>query len=117
MRLLANAYSTEQKLNLIKKGEISAAENIRGFLNAIRKGDKGVNAFLHVNENAVAEADAVDKKIKAGRAGRLAGLAVAVKSNISATGMPVSCASRTLGNYYGPFDADAGAMIDRESGG
>ena len=116
MRLLANAYSTEQKLNLIKKGEISAAENIRGFLNAIRKGDKGVNAFLHVNENAVAEADAVDKKIKAGRAGRLAGLAVAVKSNISATGMPVSCASRTLENYYGTFDADAVAMIKSEDG-
>ena len=113
---MANAYSTEQKLNLIKKGEISAAENIRGFLNAIRKGDKGVNAFLHVNENAVAEADAVDKKIKAGRAGRLAGLAVAVKSNISATGMPVSCASRTLENYYGTFDADAVAMIKSEDG-
>jgi len=113
---LATAYSTEQKLNLIKKGEVSAAENIRGFLNAIRKGNKAVNAFLYVNENAVAEAEAVDKKIRAGNAGRLAGLAVAVKSNISVTGLPVSCASKTLENYYGTFDADAVAMIKSEDG-
>ncbi len=109
-------YSTEKKIMLISKGGLTAAENVKGFLGAVRKRDRGINAILHVNENAVAEAEAVDKKIEAGKAGRLAGLAIAVKSNISVIGMPVNCGSKTLENYYGTFDADAVAAIKREDG-
>ncbi|MBI2143358.1 Asp-tRNA(Asn)/Glu-tRNA(Gln) amidotransferase subunit GatA [Candidatus Woesearchaeota archaeon] len=110
------AYSTEEKNSLIKKGKITASENIKGFLNAIRKKNGRVNAILHVNENAVAEAEAVDRKIKTGKAGKLAGMAIAVKSNISVTGLPVTCASKTLENYYGTFDADVIARIKAEGG-
>ncbi|MBI3036287.1 Asp-tRNA(Asn)/Glu-tRNA(Gln) amidotransferase subunit GatA [Candidatus Woesearchaeota archaeon] len=109
-------YSTEEKKSLIKKGKITASKNIKGFLNAVRKKNGSVNAILHVNENAVAEAEAADRKIKAGKAGRLAGLAIVVKSNISVTGLPVTCASKTLENYYGTFDADVIAKIKAEDG-
>ena len=64
--------STEQKLLKIRKGKITAAENIKGVLNVIRKNNSSINAILHVNNNAVAEAEAVDKKRKAGKAGKLA---------------------------------------------
>lgn len=110
------AYSTEQKLHLLRKGGLSAAENVKGFLDVIRKKNRQINAILHVNNNAVAEAKAIDKKIKSGKAGKIAGLAVAVKSNISVTGLPVTCASKTLENYYGTFDADAIARIKAEDG-
>ncbi len=110
---MVTAYSTEQKLHLLRKGGLSAAENVKGFLDVIRKKNKQINAILHVNNKAVAEAEAVDKKIKAGK---LAGLAVAVKSNISVTGLPVTCASKTLENYYGTFDADVVAAIKAEDG-
>src|SRR3989338_8215952 len=108
--------STAAKILQIKGKKLSAADNIRGFLKAIGQGDKNINALLHINENAAAEAEAVDRKIKAGKAGKLAGLAIAVKSNISVTGLPVTCASKTLENYYGTFDADVIARIKAEDG-
>lgn len=113
---MTGAYSTEQKLRLIREGKLSAAENVKGFLDVIRKKNKQINAILHVNGNAVAEAEAVDRKIKAGKAGKLAGLAIAAKSAISVLGLPVTCASKTLENYYGTFDADAVAAIKAEDG-
>ncbi|MBI2137125.1 Asp-tRNA(Asn)/Glu-tRNA(Gln) amidotransferase GatCAB subunit A, partial [Candidatus Woesearchaeota archaeon] len=105
-----------KKIERIRKGELSAAENIKGFLDIIKAKNKDINAILHINENALKEAEAVDKKIKQKKAGKLAGLAIAVKSNISVTGMPVTCASRTLENYKGTFDADAIARIKAEDG-
>lgn len=110
------AYSTEQKLLRIRKGQITAAENIKGMLNIIRKNNGKINAILHINENAEAEAEAVDRRIKSGKAGKLAGLAIAVKSNISVIGMPVNCGSKTLESYYGTFDADAVTAIKKEGG-
>ncbi len=109
-------YSTEKKLLQIREGELTAAENIKGFLGAIRKTNREINAILQVNENAVAEAELVDRKIKTGKSGKLAGLAVAVKSNISVIGMPVNCGSKTLENYYGTFDADVISAIKKEGG-
>ena len=116
MKSLATAYSTEQKLQLIRKGELSAIENLKGFLAVIRKTNRRINAVLHVNDKAIDEAKVVDKKIKAGKAGGLAGLAIMVKSNISVTDLPITCASKTLENYYGTFDADVIARIKAEDG-
>lgn len=108
--------TTEQKLQQLKSKKISAAENIRQCLAVIEKQNKKINALLYVNPHAAKEAEAADKKIKAGTAGRLAGLAVAVKPNISVIDMPISCASRTLENYYGTFDADVIQRIKAEDG-
>ncbi len=108
--------STAAKILQIKGKKLSAADNIRGFLKAIELGNKRINALLHINENAAAEAEAVDRRIKAGKAGKLAGLAIAVKSNISVTGMPITCASKALENYNGTFDADVVAAIKKEDG-
>ena len=116
MNSVTPSYSTEHKLQLIRKGELSAAENVKGFLAVIKKNNRGINALLHASGNAVAEADVVDRKIKAGKGGKLAGLAIAVKSNISVAGMPVTCASKALENYYGTFDADAIERIKAEDG-
>lgn len=106
----------EQKIAKIKRGELSAVENIRNFLNIIKAKNSKVNALLYVNENALKEAAAVDKKLKQKKAGRLAGLAITVKANISVLDLPVSCASRTLENYYGTFDADVIKKAKAEDG-
>ncbi len=110
------AEALKGKVEGLKKRRISAVGNIEGFLKVIKQKDKGINAFLHVNEAAVDEAKEVDKKLKKGRAGRLAGLAIAVKSNISVAGLPVTCASKTLEDYYGTFDADVIRKIRAEGG-
>jgi len=106
----------QDKLSKIKKGELSAAKNVENFLKVIKAKNKQVNAILHVNENALKEAAAVDRKIKQKKAGKLAGLAIAVKSNISVIDLPVNCASRTLENYSGSFDSYVIKKIRAEDG-
>jgi len=106
----------KDKIARIQSGELRAVDNVKSFLNGIKKNDKRINAFIAVNDKAVAEAQDVDKKIKKGTAGKLAGLAIAVKSNISVTDLPVTCASKTLADYSGTFDADVIAKIKAEGG-
>ncbi len=45
--------------------------------------EKKINSILELNPNALLEAKEVCSKLKIGKAGRLAGLAIAAKSNIS----------------------------------
>ncbi|HLC19582.1 MAG TPA: Asp-tRNA(Asn)/Glu-tRNA(Gln) amidotransferase subunit GatA [Candidatus Nanoarchaeia archaeon] len=104
---------TEQKLQLLKSGKLSAEQNVKNCLQKIKK-EKELNAFLYVAEKeALLQAKNIDKKKKKGK---LAGLTVAVKSNINVIGMPISCASKTLENYSGTFDADVIKKIKAEDG-
>ena len=100
----------------IESDDFSAFENAEKFLEKIEKENGSVNAFLHLNKNVLKEAEEVDRKIKNNEAGKLAGLAIAVKSNISATDMPVNCGSKVLENYVGSFDADVVKRIKQEDG-
>ena len=105
-----------QKLADLHSGKLSASDNIRQFLSLIEQHNKKTNIFLHVNEHASAEAALVDQKIKAHQAGKLAGLGIAIKANINVEGMPISCASNTLRNYIGTYDADVVCRIKEEDG-
>ncbi len=107
----------KEKLAQIKKGKLTAVQNISNFLQKIKKENKKINAFLYVNPNALKEAKIVDEKIKKhGKAGKLAGLAIAVKANINVKDMPISCASKTLENYYGTYDAEVIKKIKQQDG-
>jgi len=111
--------NTKEKLIMLKAGKLSAVENVKAFLAEIEKNDKKgrkINAFLQLNKKALEEAREVDKKIKKGKAGRLAGMAIAVKANINVAGMNVSCASLTLANYKAAYDASVIEKIRREDG-
>jgi aspartyl-tRNA(Asn)/glutamyl-tRNA(Gln) amidotransferase subunit A len=109
-------YVIKQKILDLHSGKLTAAENIKNFLKTIKEKNKKINAILFINNKAAEEAEKIDKKIRSGKAGRLAGLAIAVKSNISVADMPVSCASKTLENYKGTFDADVIRRIKEEDG-
>lgn len=99
--------------------EISAEEYIQQVLERIEKVEPKVNAFITVNKDAMERARELDKKIRdGGSAGPLAGVAVAVKDNISTKGIKTTCASKMLESYVPPYDAtvvkrlqDAGAII------
>ncbi|MDD5192903.1 MAG: amidase family protein [Candidatus Nanoarchaeia archaeon] len=95
----------KQKLEMIKSGELTSEANIMGFITKIRKDNPQINAVLRLNEKAVDEAKEIDKKIKKGKAGKLAGLGIIVKSNINVKGVICNCASKTLENYRGTYDA------------
>jgi len=98
---------TLEKLGAIQQGELSATENVQQALDRIKKLDKKIKAFIELNPNALAEAEAVDRKLKRGElAGKLAGLTIGIKSNINVKGLRATCASRTLEDYVSPFDTE-----------
>jgi aspartyl-tRNA(Asn)/glutamyl-tRNA(Gln) amidotransferase subunit A len=96
--------STDEKLAALRNGKISVYDHTQALLNAIRTDSH--NIFLHLNPDALEQAKYVDAKIRAGTAGKLAGLCLAIKSNICVDGMITNCASKTLANYKATYDAD-----------
>ena len=94
------------KLKQIKSGELTAVRNVMAFSKKISTPKtKDLNIFLRLNENAIEQAKAVDKRIKDGTAGKLAGLCFAVKSNISVRELETNCGSKVLEGYVSPYNA------------
>lgn len=87
-------------------------------LELIKQRDKEINAFLQIRdiEEIIEEARILDKKALSGKVGRLYGYIIAIKSNINVKGMNVSCASKTLENYKGSYDAFVIEKIKAEDG-
>ena len=107
------------KLKQISAGKLSVEENIKNFIDKIKKENDEMNIVLHLNKNAIEEARAIDVRLKKGeKVGKLAGLGVLIKSAINVKGLICNCASKTLENYKAGYDAtvikklkDEGAVI------
>lgn len=106
-----------QKLADIKSGKLTAMQNVNNFLKVIDTKNKDLNIFLHLNSQAMKQAEEIDLKIRNSQAhagvspagqkevGKLAGLCVAIKSNISVQGLETNCASKVLEGYISAYDA------------
>ena len=107
-----------EKLNSIKSGEMTAKENVEGFIKVIDETNDEINAFLELNyENALKQAEAIDEKIANGEdVGALAGLVFGIKANINVEDMIISAASKTLEDYYGSYNATVVDEILAEDG-
>ncbi len=100
---------------------MTTVSKLLGYLDEIKQNDKQgkkINAFIHVRDEKqlLKEAEEVDRKIKSGKAGKLAGKIIAVKSCINVKGEITSCGSKTLENYRAPYDATAIEKIRNEDG-
>ncbi|MCW8965227.1 MAG: aspartyl/glutamyl-tRNA amidotransferase subunit A [Candidatus Pacearchaeota archaeon] len=100
---------------------MTTVEKLKGYLKEINKNEKNgnkINAFIFLRSEAelLSEAKKIDEKIKKGEAGVLGGKIFAVKSCINVFGLPVTCASRTLEDYKGTYDATAIKRIRKEDG-
>ncbi|MCQ2973163.1 MAG: Asp-tRNA(Asn)/Glu-tRNA(Gln) amidotransferase GatCAB subunit A, partial [archaeon] len=107
-----------EKLNFIQNKELSAKDNVEGFLNIIEEKNQDINAFLELNsEKAIAQAEEIDNKIANGdKVGSLSGLVFGIKANINVEDLIVSAASKTLENYYGSYNATVIDRILKEDG-
>jgi aspartyl-tRNA(Asn)/glutamyl-tRNA(Gln) amidotransferase subunit A len=99
-------YST---LTETRKGlsdhSISCTALVGHFLSRINQ-EKKLNAFLEVfTDSALAKAAEVDEKIRAGKAGKLAGLVIAIKDNICYKDHKVSASSRILENFVSLYSS------------
>ncbi len=74
----------------------------------VQKCDEGraLNAFISFfKERAQEQVDLVERSIKTGNAGPLAGMILGIKDNIAIRNWPLTCGSRMLENYVSPYSA------------
>ena len=85
----------------------STAKAVQEFLSKIER-TKYLNIFLEVwGDEALERAKKIDLKISEGKAGKLAGMVIALKDNICYRGHKVSAASKILEGFESQFSATA----------
>lgn len=91
------------------KKALSAGKSVVDIVNtylAEIKQQKVLNAFLEVFEkDALEQAQIIDNKIKAGSAGKLAGMVIGLKDNICYAGHHVSASSKILEGFESIYSA------------
>jgi len=105
-----------EKLQLIINGELSLRENVAYFLQRISD-NSHLNAFNQVfAEEAIHQADIIQKKIEARKHGKLAGLVVAVKDVLQLKDHKTTCSSNILKNFTSIYTATAvQKLIDEDA--
>ena len=104
MKNEGNGLQAAEKVRMLSRGG-SVEERAREALRTI-EANSDLNAFLEVFEDsALRKAIEVDKRLKAGDAGPLAGTVISIKDNICYKGHKVSAASRILENFTSLYSA------------
>ena len=97
--------SYSQLSTAIKGGDLKVVDLLGEHLQGIEE-RADLNAFVEVfKESALQKAWEVDEKIKSGKAGRLAGMMVAIKDNICYKDHIVTASSRILEGFTSLFSA------------
>jgi len=95
----------------VTTGKFSAVEVLQDFLKVIEKREPKLNAFITVAaENALASA----KKVKKGEKGKLLGVPLALKDNLSTKGIKTTAGSKNIEEYVPPYNATVVEKILRE---
>jgi aspartyl-tRNA(Asn)/glutamyl-tRNA(Gln) amidotransferase subunit A len=101
-----NRLTIAEARELLRKREISASELARACLDRIAAVEPRLRAFITVCESeATAQADAADRRLKAGDAPSLCGIPIGIKDIYCTRGILTTCASRILAGFTPPFDA------------
>ncbi|HVW94633.1 MAG TPA: Asp-tRNA(Asn)/Glu-tRNA(Gln) amidotransferase subunit GatA [Mucilaginibacter sp.] len=89
----------------ISAGKTTVEKLVRGYLNNITANAR-LNAFNEVFENeAISKAKEIDSRIRQGKAGKLAGMVIAIKDNICYKGHQVSASSKILQNFTSVYSS------------
>ena len=105
------------KLELLRSGKLTAIQNVTSFLDKIKQFNFLVNALIDVRPDIVLKrAKFLDENREKLKNGKLFGLCIAVKSAINVKGYKISCASETLRDYIGPYNATVINKIEEQGG-
>ncbi|KAA3650422.1 MAG: Asp-tRNA(Asn)/Glu-tRNA(Gln) amidotransferase subunit GatA [Bacteroidetes bacterium] len=89
----------------IQSGQISCKTLVLNYIEKIEE-NSGLNIFLEVfKDEALESAQKIDQKIKAGNAGKLAGMVISLKDNICYKGHKVSASSKIIEGFESLFSA------------
>ena len=94
-------------------GDFQATDVCQAYLEQIENHDSSIRAFLGVEKSAAMQtAAAIDHRRENGLPlGKLAGIPIAVKDNLCATGGVTSCGSKILSEFIPPYDATVVARL------
>src|ERR1043166_7602411 len=109
-------YQLREKL---RRGEVSAREVTKSVLDQIAAVDNNLKAYLWLNaDDALAQADAIDRSGVAKDGKSLGGIPVAIKDVMNVDGQPCTCGSKILKGHTSVYDAtvikklrEAGAVL------
>ena len=107
LKTLTIAQTRQQLL----AGDFTALELAEAYLAEIERKNKDLNAYLEVFDDAREQAKAADKILKAGKAGVMTGIPIALKDNILMKGKRVSASSRILTGYIASYDSTVIAKL------
>lgn len=94
---------------------LSSRELVSFYIDRINKFDPEIQAYISLNENALAEAEAVDAaRAKGEKLGRLAGIPIGLKDLIITSTMPTTCSSKILEGFTAPYDATCVELLKKE---
>jgi aspartyl-tRNA(Asn)/glutamyl-tRNA(Gln) amidotransferase subunit A len=108
-----SALTIEKAHKNLVKGEYTAAQLTRAYLDEIKKKNENINAYLEVYEDALAAAESADRKIKDGQSSLLTGIPCAIKDNILFKGKVASAASKILEKYRATYNATVISKLAR----
>ena len=105
---MLKTYATLREIQHdLQQGILSTQDLVRHHLGNIKK-KAHLNAFLSVyGDEALERAVAVDKKIKEGKAGKLAGLIVGLKDVLAYKDHPLQASSKVLDGFISQFNGTA----------
>lgn len=97
------------------QNKVTTAESVMSeFIQHTRKLNPKVNAFISMNDQALEQARAVDKKIAKGESvGPMAGVPVAIKDMLCTKGLQTTAGSKMLQNFVPTYSA---TVVDRLEG-
>lgn len=103
--------------DMLVNKEITSVELTQDVLIRIDEVEGDVEAYLTITRaEALAQAEAVDKKIAAGeKISFLEGIPGAIKDNICTKGVKTTCASKILEHFVPPYDATVMTKIKAEN--
>lgn len=109
---IVNYTSFDQIQADLKAGSTSCRALVTYYLTKIEEQNTLLNAFVEVYaQEALAQADAIDAKIKAGTAGRLAGMVLGIKDVLCYQQHGLQAGSKILSGFQSQFTATAVARV------
>src|SRR5208282_4762599 len=101
-----NKLTISEARKRLRAKEFSSLELTRACLDRIGAVESKLHAFITVCESeALAQAEAADRRLAAGDAPPLCGIPLAIKDIYATRGVRTTCGSKILENFVPPFDA------------
>ena len=108
----------------MERGDLTSRQLVTAYLLRIALYEGRLNAAISINQDALAEADALDAERASGNVrGPLHGIPVALKDNIHTTHLPTTAGALAFDGFVPPYEAtltanlrEAGAIIIAKAG-